>query len=689
MEFGNTGSFQNNKSDAVERFIRLLIANNELSLARNILEALGKKYNHLLFELEVKAGNYSKAVEIFNFMPKEDQEIYIHIVSNIEKDADRVSESLEKILKEFNEENYPIVIAEVQKVKKEFPQVTEIIAMELLAAIKRDDRKKIDLLYEILSQLDKTHPLLTQVRRRKAFSGNILPAALVIMLVVVVANLIISFINFTQSGGLELSKIEKNLASVEDKLTKYAESTNLQFKNLSESINLLKINLDDISQKLNNAESDGEVADTELLNTLSDKLKLINDKLSAIEKQISKLPKTSSSNKVTYSESLALKKLTDDFAVLKGKLAVIETKIENIKKTESNQATDGLQVELKNIKNRLEKIENTIAEFSNNDATEKDNIRDSLSNLSYKLNELSKQVSLLKEPSSGSRYVDSIPSSNDAFEKRLSDLESTINSLRTELSKLIEKSSEESEQVTSSALKDNSNDSIEKNVRDIENRVASLYLDFESLISQFNDERKTWNSKFSDLNQEIASVKDRSEKFSSDILQMQKEIDELKKKLTELSKSLSKDSSEKAPTETSKIQSSTEDVSKNITFEQIPPLSTPVTKDGNAKENSTVVSQQRDLAQEVIKQTKDLKELFLAGLRFYLEGQYTSAITVFEYLQPRIDNSNVYYKEDVYYYKIMSYISLGQTNEAQKEYEAYKRLYPAGQYMKELSSHFK
>jgi len=57
-----------------------LISNNEISLARNILEALGKKYNHLLFELEVKAGNYARAVEIFNFMPKERQELYIHIV---------------------------------------------------------------------------------------------------------------------------------------------------------------------------------------------------------------------------------------------------------------------------------------------------------------------------------------------------------------------------------------------------------------------------------------------------------------------------------------------------------------------------------------------------------------------------------------------------------------------------------
>ncbi|MFN3327972.1 MAG: hypothetical protein ACK40U_03830, partial [Fervidobacterium pennivorans] len=165
-DFGN--AFEKN-FDSVERFIRFLISNNELSLARNILEALGKKYNHLLFELEVKAGNYARAVEIFNFMPREQQELYIHVVESIEKDVSKVSEALERILKEFNEENYPIVIAEIQKIKKEFPQVIEIIAMELLTALKRGDKKKIQLLSEILSQLDRTHPVLTQVKKQKSF----------------------------------------------------------------------------------------------------------------------------------------------------------------------------------------------------------------------------------------------------------------------------------------------------------------------------------------------------------------------------------------------------------------------------------------------------------------------------------------------------------------------------------------
>jgi len=40
--------------------------------------------------------------------------------------------------------------------------------MELLTALKRGDKKKIQLLSEILSQLDKTHPVLTQVKKQKS-----------------------------------------------------------------------------------------------------------------------------------------------------------------------------------------------------------------------------------------------------------------------------------------------------------------------------------------------------------------------------------------------------------------------------------------------------------------------------------------------------------------------------------------
>jgi len=43
----------------------------------------------------------------------------------------------------------------------------------------------------------------------------------------------------------------------------------------------------------------------------------------------------------------------------------------------------------------------------------------------------------------------------------------------------------------------------------------------------------------------------------------------------------------------------------------------------------------------------------------------------------------------MYYYEILSYIELGQKEQAAKKYEVYKKLYPSGQYIRELSAYFK
>uniref|UniRef100_A0A832IIS3 Tetratricopeptide repeat protein n=1 Tax=Fervidobacterium pennivorans TaxID=93466 RepID=A0A832IIS3_FERPE len=107
-------------------------------------------------------------------------------------------------------------------------------------------------------------------------------------------------------------------------------------------------------------------------------------------------------------------------------------------------------------------------------------------------------------------------------------------------------------------------------------------------------------------------------------------------------------------------------------------------------EQKTVdASQRNEVVEQILKQTKDLRELFLIGLRFYVEEQYENAIAIFSYIEPRVEDIDVYFKEDMYYYEILSYIRLGQKEQAVKKYEVYKKLYPSGQYIKELSAYFK
>ncbi|HOA16565.1 MAG TPA: hypothetical protein PKI47_01440, partial [Fervidobacterium sp.] len=93
--------------------------------------------------------------------------------------------------------------------------------------------------------------------------------------------------------------------------------------------------------------------------------------------------------------------------------------------------------------------------------------------------------------------------------------------------------------------------------------------------------------------------------------------------------------------------------------------------------------------QKIIKETRDLRELFLIGLRFYSNEQYENAITIFSYLEVQLDGIEVYFKEDVYYYEIKSYLSLNDVAKASKKYQDYKVKYPTGQYLNELNTYFK
>ncbi|HPV63040.1 MAG TPA: hypothetical protein PLY22_03775, partial [Fervidobacterium sp.] len=93
--------------------------------------------------------------------------------------------------------------------------------------------------------------------------------------------------------------------------------------------------------------------------------------------------------------------------------------------------------------------------------------------------------------------------------------------------------------------------------------------------------------------------------------------------------------------------------------------------------------------QKIIKETRDLRELFLIGLRFYSNEQYENAIMIFSYLEVQLDGIEVYFKEDVYYYEIKSYLSLNDVAKASKKYQDYKVKYPTGQYLNELNTYFK
>lgn len=712
-DFGN--AFEKN-FDSVERFIRFLISNNELSLARNILEALGKKYNHLLFELEVKAGNYARAVEIFNFMPREQQELYIHVVESIEKDVSKVSEALERILKEFNEENYPIVIAEIQKIKKEFPQVIEIIAMELLTALKRGDKKKIQLLSEILSQLDRTHPVLTQVKKQKSFGTFLFPALTLVIFIVVLVNLVVSFMNFTKSGALQLGKLEKSISNLQGKIEGYTNDITKKYEELSRNLEVVKTSLDYINKKLENPT---QASNDSLPKALSDQLSLVNEKLSDVERQISQLAKNlnkrvsigNPGSQTTIAEygDTALKELSTQIRALKERIVSLEGKLESMKATSSAKTTSlsssddfgKIYSELSIVKTRLGRIEESVMEIA------KAKLDESMKNIMAKLTEISAQINQLSFSSTTSSKSTNgeLNSSSvlDSIQKRLETLSQSIGILYSEMLQIKEQwgtTNEQSRQDSSGGQGVVGDDRVQELERKIDNVLASL----KELTNEVTIQRKEFESKVSNLKEETTSVKTNLDDVSKQIVDLKKELEALKSNVSKILEILSStqkgsDSSALNDDKTSVASTGLSNSEKTTkTFEQVfvtsfvPTYASTSSTSQNQEvvEQKTVnLAQQNEVVEQILKQTKDLRELFLIGLRFYVEGQYGNAIAIFSYIEPRIEDLDIYFKEDMYYYEILSYIGLGQREQATKKYETYKKLYPSGQYTKELSAYFK
>ncbi|MDM7320969.1 MAG: hypothetical protein P3W91_004490, partial [Fervidobacterium sp.] len=674
------------------------------------------KYNHLLFELEVKAGNYARAVEIFNFMPREQQELYIHVVESIEKDVSKVSEALERILKEFNEENYPIVIAEIQKIKKEFPQVIEIIAMELLTALKRGDKKKIQLLSEILSQLDRTHPVLTQVKKQKSFGTFLFPALTLVIFIVVLVNLVVSFMNFTKSGALQLGKLEKSISNLQGKIEGYTNDITKKYEELSRNLEVVKTSLDYINKKLENPT---QASNDSLPKALSDQLSLVNEKLSDVERQISQLAKNlnkrvsigNPGSQTTIAEygDTALKELSTQIRALKERIVSLEGKLESMKATSSAKTTSlsssddfgKIYSELSIVKTRLGRIEESVMEIA------KAKLDESMKNIMAKLTEISAQINQLSFSSTTSSKSTNgeLNSSSvlDSIQKRLETLSQSIGILYSEMLQIKEQwgtTNEQSRQDSSGGQGVVGDDRVQELERKIDNVLASL----KELTNEVTIQRKEFESKVSNLKEETTSVKTNLDDVSKQIVDLKKELEALKSNVSKILEILSStqkgsDSSALNDDKTSVASTGLSNSEKTTkTFEQVSVTSFVPTyaSTSSTSQNQEVVeqktvnlAQQNEVVEQILKQTKDLRELFLIGLRFYVEGQYGNAIAIFSYIETRIEDLDIYFKEDMYYYEILSYIGLGQREQATKKYETYKKLYPSGQYTKELSAYFK
>ncbi|MEJ5229887.1 MAG: hypothetical protein WHT65_07780, partial [Pseudothermotoga sp.] len=91
-------------NDVVERVVRDLIRNNQLSRARAVLSLFQDEYPHLLLELEAASGNWRMVPKIYEKLSDERKEeyktLYKTAVERVKADyVDDVKEAFEEISK--------------------------------------------------------------------------------------------------------------------------------------------------------------------------------------------------------------------------------------------------------------------------------------------------------------------------------------------------------------------------------------------------------------------------------------------------------------------------------------------------------------------------------------------------------------------------------------------------------------
>ncbi len=729
------------RSDVVEKFLRLLIVRNELSLARNLIESLGDSYNHVLLELEVKAGNLKRAVEIYNLLPKDKQQIYLHMVEGIENDADGVAKSLEKILREFQTENYPIVIAEAQKLKRSFPQVVEVVAIELLTAIRKGDKKKIKTLSDILRQLDKSHPVLSQVKSSHGNASAIIPAIIVTIFVLVLINLFISVFSLTKSPALELGNVESGIKDIASKMQSYNTQSSAQIAALSDALVTIKASLDYLDQKLSqvmksatytdisSSSSQNDAFVENLVKSIEDQMKLISDKISKMEKSIANIDssKVSSSNFGNVADvnnpasvNVNLTPITEELSNLKTKMDALSSKMQSL--VDSSSATNIVdRTEIRSIDEKIMQQTEVILQLRGRI----DTLTESIESLkqsaaaSQTLSQIPAQSTQTTQTMQSTQSIQSAqipvqPNMDEvAINSRLDALTSTVSTLSKEISELKETFNNAASRLNESNLNAQNNStsnvststtSIDQQfsqqhedtlnaIKSLESKLTNLEKSLAELKDTNNQNDKNVSSKIdaistvvSSLTKQIATINDsvsklntQSQTTNSDVSKLSSTVSTLQKNLDTLSKDVSNVSNQ-----LDDLKKSVDTLKNAATTTSTQSTQTSQTSQTSQSTNETTVD-----VQKIIKETRDLRELFLIGLRFYSNGQYENAIMIFSYLEVQLDGIEVYFKEDVYYYEIKSYLRLNDVAKASKKYQDYKIEYPTGQYLNELNTYFK
>ena len=274
--------------DIVERVIRNLIKEGKLSRARALLSIFGEDYPHLMLELEIAAGNYEIALNIYENLPDKLKGEYRSTMEEIRKVVETrgYREDFKDAVTEYFKGNYQGTIALLEGITKNYPELVEAIALKYETYMKRGDISRAKEIEKILKSFDASHPTLTESKPSKTsvkdFSLLVMSITIAV-LIVIIALLFAKLTNLSNiKAGVtaelktevkkELSaqisplynKIEGVKKDLEVKAEENIEKTNKLYEKLSSIEKLQKSMKESIEANLNHQSEEEEARATSI-----------------------------------------------------------------------------------------------------------------------------------------------------------------------------------------------------------------------------------------------------------------------------------------------------------------------------------------------------------------------------------------------------------------------------------------
>ncbi len=368
---------------------------------------------------------------------------------------------------------------------------------------------------------------------------------------------------------------------------------------------------------------------------------------------------------IAFKTKEEVSRLQNDFTFVKSSVNSALKKVNDMEKIvqTSMEQVSSFEERMNSLSKDSKKLSEEFEQF-------KKSIFKDLSNLNSKSNEFIQSLNQIKQNMSKSDL------------KKIEDLEKHLNTLNSSLSELririnsIEKSYQSSfENITKTTgqLQKEVND-LKTTVSTVSNSIANQKsAEISSNLSALENMITNNMTQIEYLKEYVASIKN----LQTDVQQLKEMYSNLESKYNELNIKIDNISTtqqqQKDKEETPEIQTSTVESSKDQKKVEVKEetINIKPETDQNVQSSKT----------NIIANNDNIRQLWLAALDFYVAENYQKSAELMSEIEKNIDETDLYFKEEIYYFLVDSYIRINDKKSAELYYEKYKGKYPSGKYI--------